>query len=165
MGGPNIFEPEFGDDWEGHGFFRRWARVGYNANAEKLGATLMELPPGTTPAPYHLHYANEEMLIVVVGTPSVRTPTGWRELAPGDVVAFPVGPEGAHQVSNFSDETARLLMVSTMNGPDVLQYPDSGKTAAKANPPGRGAPVVWESHFSDAAVDYWEGEEPPSSPA
>jgi uncharacterized cupin superfamily protein len=162
---PNIFEPEFGDDWEGHGFFRRYARIAADLNAERLGATLMEMPAGTTPVPYHLHYGNEEMLIVVAGTPSVRTPAGWRELAPGDVVSFRAGPEGAHQVSNFSDEAARVLMISTRSDPDVLQYPDSGKTAAKAGPTGPNDPGLWESHFSDAAVDYWEGEEPPSSDA
>jgi uncharacterized cupin superfamily protein len=78
------------------------------------------------------------------------------------VVSFRAGPEGAHQVSNFSDEVARVLMVSTMNEVDVLKYPDAGKTAARVKP--AVGDLVWESHFEDAAVEYWEGEEPPSGP-
>lgn len=162
MAGPNIFEPEFGEDWEGHGFFRRVARLGPDSGGEQLGASLIELPPGTTPTPYHLHYGNEEMLICIAGTPSLRTPAGWRELNPGDVVSFRAGPEGAHQVSNFSDEVARVLMVSTMNEVDVLKYPDAGKTAARVKP--AQGDLLFESHFDDAAVGYWEGEEPPSRP-
>jgi uncharacterized cupin superfamily protein len=44
----------------------------------------------------------------------------------GDVVGFPRGPEGGHQIRNESDELARVLIVSTNADPDVAEY-DSGK--------------------------------------
>src|SRR5215210_7250261 len=125
---PNIHEPEFEPDAEvGGGFFQRRARLGRLAGAEHLGASLFALPPGTAPFPYHAHLGNEEMLIVLRGRPSLRTPDGWRELDEGEVVAFPRAEQGAHQVANFADAAARVLIVSEMNGPDVLHYPDSGK--------------------------------------
>ena len=48
--------------------------------------------------PYHFHHGMEEWLLVVDGTPTLRTPDGERELRRGDVVCFPPGPDGAHQV-------------------------------------------------------------------
>lgn len=35
------------------------------------------------------------MLVVVAGTPTLRAPEGERELATGDCVLFPDGPDGA----------------------------------------------------------------------
>jgi uncharacterized cupin superfamily protein len=82
-----------------------------------LGATLYELPPQQGIAPYHYEYGNEEWLIVLTGRPSLRYPGGEEELAPGDVVCFPAGPEGGHKVSNQSGETVRVLMMSTQHEP------------------------------------------------
>ena len=52
------------------------------------------------------------------------------------MVAFKVGPEGAHQVMNRGEEPARVLVVSEMNAPEVSVYPDSGKILAGTRPPG-----------------------------
>ena len=63
------------------------------------------------------------------GNPSVRDPDGTQELQPDDVVFFPRGPAGAHQVRNDSFETARVLMWSTVVHPTATVYPDSDKIA------------------------------------
>jgi uncharacterized cupin superfamily protein len=162
---PNVHEPEFEPDAEpGAGFFHRRARLGREAGGERLGASLFELPPGTAPFPYHGHFGNEEMLVVLQGRPSLRTPEGWRELDDGEVVAFPRGERGAHQVANFGEEPARVLIVSEMNGPDVLLYPDSNKVGAREGPPGGAAKGFWKNFRSEDAVDYWAGERPPEPP-
>jgi uncharacterized cupin superfamily protein len=54
---------------------------------------------------------------------------GDRELAEGDVVPFPRGPDGGHQIRNDGDSTARVLIVSTNADPDVAEYPETGKVA------------------------------------
>jgi uncharacterized cupin superfamily protein len=162
---PNVYEAEFEPDAEpGAGFFHRRARVGRAAGAERLGASLFELPSGTAPFPYHVHYANEELLIVLRGRPSVRTPEGWRELDDGEVVAFPRGEHGAHQVANFAEAPARVLIVSEMNGPDVVRYPDSNKVAAREGAPGGADPGFGGSFRSADAADYWDDERPPRPP-
>ena len=51
----------------------------------------------------------------VAGRPSLRTPDSERELETGEVVAFPVGERGAHQVVNRTSEPAKVLLVSEMN--------------------------------------------------
>jgi uncharacterized cupin superfamily protein len=76
------------------------------------------------------------MLIVLAGRPSLRTPSGWRELPAGEVVAFPVGEQGAHQIVNRGDEPVRALVVTTMIAPEVNLYPDRGKLQAATRAPG-----------------------------
>jgi uncharacterized cupin superfamily protein len=162
---PNVFEPDFdpADDNDRPGFVGRRARVGRQAGASRLGASVYELPPGQALCPYHWQAGNEEMIIVLSGRPSIRTPVGWRQLDPGELVPFPRGPEGAHQVANRSDQESRVLMLSELNGPEVIVYPDSKKTGVLSRPPG--APpsegdVDAVFQFGDE-VDYWQGEQPP----
>lgn len=69
-----------------------------------LGIRLYELPPGQTQVLYDFHHGNEEAVVVLRGQPTVRTPAGERELEPGEVVFFPSGPDGAHQLFNAGDE-------------------------------------------------------------
>ena len=64
-----------------------------------LGATVYELPPDGYVV-YHFHHGSEELLIVLRGRPTLRTPDGERQLDEGDVVYFPTGPEGAHGLTN-----------------------------------------------------------------
>lgn len=165
MSGPNVYEPSFEPDREQGGFLRRRSFVGRDAGATHLGASLLELPPGRTAFPYHLHHGNEELLVVIAGQPTLRTPEGSRELEPGEVVAFARGEGGAHQVSNFSDEAVRFLIVSEMRAPDFVEYPDSGKFAARENPPGPGEPGRWLIGRVEEAVEYTDGEKPPDGPA
>jgi uncharacterized cupin superfamily protein len=164
MARANVFNPDFDADDDRDGWVRHRAAVGRQAGAQALGASVHELPPGGTAYPYHFHYANEELMIVLSGTPSLRTPAGWEELGEGDVVAHPAGPEGAHQVTNRSSEPVRFLMISEMKGPEVVVYPDSGKVGARSDAPGPNkTSELWKVFRADHAVDYFEDESPPSS--
>src|SRR5437764_11484835 len=95
-------------DWGGVGA-RRLAR----APGSSLGGSAWELQPGSSQFVYHFHWGSEELLIVLRGTPTVRMQDGDHELVEGDVLSFPRGPDGAHQVRNDGDEAARVLIVST----------------------------------------------------
>src|SRR3954465_14008289 len=97
---PNVFSPDFDSDQDRPGFTYRRAKLAQQAGAQSLGVSLYEIPPGRATFPYTAHPANEELLIAPGGTPSLRMPEGWGELENGEVVAFPVGDEGAHQVAN-----------------------------------------------------------------
>jgi uncharacterized cupin superfamily protein len=152
----NLFDGELDEARDRPGFSWRRAAVGRKLGAEKIGASLYELQPGERTFPYHYEYGNEEWLVVVGGRPTLRAPDGEHELRPGDVVCFPEGPEGAHQVRNDTDEPIRVLIASTKRQPDAAVYPDSGKMG------------VWSGN-EDAdpgrlfrigdAVDYWDGED------
>jgi uncharacterized cupin superfamily protein len=144
---PNVFSPE----WEqGTPPGLRGVRVAHEAGARELGVTLYELAPHAAVAPYHVHHANEELMVVLSGRPRLRTPEGERELEPGAVIAFPRGPDGAHQVTNPGDEPVRVLLVSTMNFPDIAEYPDTGALLAMTTPgAGRAFPADGERPVFD----------------
>ena len=157
----NLFEPTFEESTEQVGFTRRRALLGRQAGARDLGASLFELDPGSAQFPLHYHLGNEELLIVISGRPSLRTLDGDRELEEGEVVAFPRGEAGAHQVVNRSPEPVRILIVSEMNSPEVVVRPESGKLSAFGRPPGGRGEGMHDVFFRRDAVDFWEGEEPP----
>jgi uncharacterized cupin superfamily protein len=152
----NIFQtPCEHKDGTPEGFRAGRAFVGWEAGARHLGASVYELPPGQALNPYHWHVVEEEILFVLDGSPSVRTPEGWVELGRGDVLVFPPGEEGAHQVANRSADPARVLMVSNARQSEICFYPDSGKVGVY---PRRGEGALYAC--ADA-VDYYDGETPP----
>jgi uncharacterized cupin superfamily protein len=117
----------YGDDWDREEAGFRVTAVGDRVGAGLVAANLYEVAPGETTWPYHFHHADEELLIVLSGCVSVRTPEGERELEPGDVVLFPPGPQGAHEERNTGSETARFLVVSTRPRLEVTEEPESGR--------------------------------------
>ena len=125
----NVFDPSWEHVSEAP-FLLRAARVGAQAGSARLGASLYELGPGAAASPYHAHHSNEELLVVLSGRPMLRAPGGERQLARGEVVAFPAGPDGTHRVENHDPEPARVLILSTMRFPDLVEHPDSGRLLA-----------------------------------
>jgi uncharacterized cupin superfamily protein len=148
----------YGDEWDGgedrEGWRMKEASARERIGAELIGGSLYELEPGDRLWPYHAHHSNEEWLLVVRGTPTLRTPEGEHDLSEGDVVAFLRGKDGAHQVSNRTDAPIRVLMLSTLVMPDIVEYPDSGKVDAR----GVGGARIFLSR-PGPTVGYWDGED------
>jgi uncharacterized cupin superfamily protein len=119
--------------------------------ARHLAGSLYEIGPGRKGFPYHWEAAKEEWLIVLEGTPTVRTPDGERELRAGDLVCFPTGPEGAHQILNRSEERVRFIWLSNATEPNVVFYPDSRKIGVRTG-------ELRFNFVEDDAVPYWTGE-------
>jgi uncharacterized cupin superfamily protein len=161
-GVPNIDEPMFDEPREQPGFRCTRARLGRQAGAERLGLSLWELPPGQAAYPYHHHLTEEELIVVLRGRPSLRTPEGWRDLGEGEVVAFLRGADGGHQLVNRGEQTVSFLSFSTNGEPDIVIYPDSGKLGAFERAIDGGG--LRRLFRIDDAVDYYDGEQPPSLP-
>lgn len=136
---PNVFADEWDVEQSEPGFGWKRMRLAERLGGEKLGASVYELPPGERAFPYHVHHANEELLIVLDGEVTVRREGGEEVLRPGDAALFPAGRDGAHQAINRSERPVRFLMVSTMIHPEVLEYPDSKKVGLMVGArPGKG---------------------------
>jgi uncharacterized cupin superfamily protein len=117
---PNIYEGEFLLEREEMGV--RGRPVARPAGARELGATVYELAPGASGFNLHAHYGNEEMFVVLQGTPTLRRLTDEEQLGIGDVIACPRGRDGMHSIANRSQEPALVLAISTANSPDVVLY-------------------------------------------
>jgi uncharacterized cupin superfamily protein len=151
----------FADDWdEGFPPVPGWTFKSRRLvpGRSSLGMSLYELPPGQRQPLYHYHHGNEELVLVLRGTPTVRTPEGERELRPGDAVHFPIGPEGAHQLINHSDEPALYVIAASHVFPEVVEYPDSGKIAATSRVESQRGGRLWTIHRLDDSVDYFDFE-------
>jgi uncharacterized cupin superfamily protein len=151
----NVFSAEVQwDDDDPAGYNAGASRFGGEIGGSMLGATIYELPPGQSNCPYHYEYGNEEWLTVLRGRLTVRHPGGEEELEAGDTVAFVNGPDGAHKLTNRSDEPVRVLMFSTQIEPSAAVYPDSDKIGLW---PGDDRDKIMVNR-ADANVGYWEGE-------
>jgi uncharacterized cupin superfamily protein len=139
-----------GDEPPGYELTRA-ARVGKAIGAKRLGLSIYDLPAGQAICPYHFEWTDEEWLIVVAGTPTLRTPEGERVLAPGDTVCFPEGPDGAHHIRNDAEGIARVALLSTKNDVSIAEYPDSDKVGVWA---GETRYMLRRSEH----LEYWDGE-------
>lgn len=147
---PNVLGDDWDetDDWSGGGAkSKRLVERG-----PLLGASLYELGPGKSVV-YHFHHGSEELLIVLRGRPTLRTHEGERQLKEGEVVHFPLGPDGAHGLRNDTDEVTRHVVAGIRVSPEVAEYPDLGKITAQARTESQTGERLFVIHDLD-------GEEP-----
>ena len=129
------------DDWSGGGAKSK-RLVG---RGPVLGASVYELGPGNF-AVYHYHHGAEELLVVLRGRPTLRTPDGERVLAEGEAVHFPTGPDGAHAVRNDTDEPVRFIVAGTRVSPEVVEYPDLKQITVQAPQASQTGERLWLIH-------------------
>ena len=140
----NVFGDEWGEqqeDWSGGGGkSKRLVERG-----PLLGASVYELGPGNFTV-YHFHHGSEELLIVLRGRPTLRTPEGERQLAEGEAVHFPIGPRGAHALRNDTDEAVRFVVAGIRVSPEVVEYPDQHQITAQAPTASQTGERLWFIH-------------------
>ena len=126
-----------------------------------LGAMFVTVEPGKRAFPFHNHLGNDEMFVILEGEGTYRFGPESFPVKAGDVCAAPRGgPDTAHQLINSGSGPLRYLGISTMNDPDIAEYPDSGKFAALGIAPGTS---FFEAHIKhigkrEDALGYWDGE-------
>lgn len=113
---------------------------------------IYEVPPGKSAFPYHFHHKNEETFYILSGRGILKTPEGEKTVCAGDLLFFPVGPEGAHKLTNVSDsENLVYIDFDVVHDVDIAEYPDSGKIGIW----GKGINRVYRT---DENVGYYDGE-------
>jgi uncharacterized cupin superfamily protein len=146
----NLFEAETkADEGDPPGYQVPFLRFGPSIGASALGMTIYDLAPGNSICPYHYEMPEEEWLFVITGRPTLRVPDREHELEPGDVVCFRSGPDGAHKVTNRTDEPVRVAMLGTRAEAGYSVYPDSDKVNVFP---------LRKIYRIETAVDYWDRE-------
>lgn len=130
------------------------------AGARSIGANVTRVPPGKAAFPFHHHRANEEHFFVLSGTGTLRAGDETHEIKKYDyIVNLPGGPEEAHQLINTGTEELVYLAISTAILPEVVGYPDSGKTGVRLSVgQDEGARFLLEDATRNV-VGYWDGED------
>lgn len=159
----NLDEVQFETQKDGEAFEAMFGPIASRLSAKKLGYRITILPPGKKAWPFHAHYANEEMFFILEGRGRLRYGDCEFPIRAGDFIAAPAGGiESAHQIVNDSEVDLKYLCVSTKEGLDVMEYPDSNKFGVLAAAPPDGAKEKRTFAFfgyKSATVGYWEGEE------
>lgn len=131
-------------------------RLATDTAAQKLGASVDIVAPGKMSCPYHFHYAQEEMFVVLEGEGTLRVAGERLPVRAGDVVFIPPGPAYPHQFINTSDAPLKYLSISTRESPEFVEYPDSGKHASIVRKPD-GSRINFLQR-TESSLDYWDGE-------
>jgi uncharacterized cupin superfamily protein len=137
------------------------ADIGRKIGARKLGYNLTVLDAGKAAFPAHAHRINEEMFFVLEGEGEVRIGEERYPVRAGDFIAHPPGgPESAHQLRNTGTGPLKVLSVSTFEPVDVIDYPDSDKTAYGVLTIGPdGQPALKRGITrNQGQPGYWDGE-------
>ncbi len=113
----------------GPGWFESFdGYVGKMLQLTRLGCAYTEVAPGKTACPYHVHHAEDEMLVILAGEGTYRFGGRTYAVKGGDVLGAPIGgADYAHQLINTGTENLRYLVISSKADIDVCEYPDSGK--------------------------------------
>lgn len=125
-------------------------RLSKMSDAKQLIFDIRHLDPGKYSFPYHFHQNSEELMYLISGEMTVRTPGGLEIIRQGELVFFELGETSAHQFYNHSDAPCVYLDIRTNMGMDVTEYPDSGKV--NIFPFG----LIFEK---DTQTNYCKGEE------
>jgi len=141
---------------EGSSFGGVRQRVGSAIGAKKLGYSFFTVPPGKAAFPFHVHSTNEEMIYILEGEGILRLGKDEVRVSSGTFIAFPPRPDHPHQLVNTSNRDLRYLCVSTMEFPEIAEYPDSNKIGAYVtSAPEGGFRALYRK---EASVPYYDGE-------
>ena len=155
----NIDDVPLLDRGNGKTFAVKWGRVSPMLGVNGLGCAVHVVPPGKRAFPFHRHHVADELFFIISGAGEYRYGDEMLALKAGDLVGAPVGGR-PHQIINTGTDDLRYLGISTMDGADVVDYPDSGKIAVAAgvkNADFKTATYVGVGRLQKA--DYFDGED------
>ena len=156
----NLAEAETQSGGSGAHFSYAVSALAQPLGARRIGANVTRVPPGRAAFPFHHHHGNEEHFFVLSGSGVLRVGDEVHAVKPQDyIVNLPGGPESAHQLINTGAEDLVFLAVSTLEVPEVVGYPDTGKTGVRASSLEDDAARFLIQESAKNTVEYWEGED------
>src|SRR2546425_643363 len=114
--------------------------------ADSRPPTEDELEPVEEPPVTELEREERRLERLRLVTSQWPVPAGERLLAEGEVVHFPVGPDGAHGFRNDSDQAACFVVAGIRVSPEVAEYPDVNKITAQARTGSLTGERLWLIH-------------------
>ena len=104
---------------------RRKQAIGDAGGLTQFGAHIITLPPNSWSSQRHWHSAEDELVMILDGHPTLIDDSGETPLKPGDITAHPAGDGNGHHMKNESDKDVRFLVIGTKHPEkDHVYYPD-----------------------------------------
>ena len=113
-----IYPPAFAETVAG----RAVQRLGAAGGLTQFGVNIVTLAPGAASSMRHWHENEDEFILVLQGTCTLRHDAGETDLRQGDCAAFPAGDPDGHCVVNRTDAPARFLVVGSRAQHEVVHY-------------------------------------------
>ena len=156
----NVADAETHTETSGEYFGYSMTELASALGAKAIGANLTRVPPGKAAFPFHHHYGNEEHFFVISGSGVLRTNDDTHDIRENDyIVNLPGVPDLAHQLINTGREELVYLAISTRIVPEVVGYPDSGKTGVRPDSLDEESSRFLVSGSSRGTVGYWDNED------
>ncbi|WMJ77301.1 MULTISPECIES: cupin domain-containing protein [unclassified Sedimentibacter] len=142
---------KFKNEHEPYAYSKR--EVACRKDFEQCCVAVYEIPPKKSNYPLHYHTANTEVFYIIQGKGVLVTTDGKKAIKQGDFIVCPPTEKSAHKIINTSEnEILKYIDFDTINSPDTIYYPDSGKVGIVIHNK--------SSNFYRIAeeVDYYDGE-------
>ncbi len=89
-----------------------------------FGVNLVTLPAGTWSSQRHWHSAEDELIYILQGQPTLVTDEGEKPLKPGMCAGFVAGAANGHHLVNNTNDVVIYLEVGSRRDDDDVDYPD-----------------------------------------
>lgn len=104
---------------------RHRVSVGDAGGLTQFGAYIITLPPEEWSSQRHWHSAEDELVLILEGNPTLIDDDGETELKAGDFTAHPAGDPNGHHMINRTDKDVKYLIIGTRSPEtDSGHYPD-----------------------------------------
>lgn len=107
--------------------------LGDQGGLTQFGVHLERLPPGSASSFRHWHEAEDELVLVLSGQPTLIEDDETL-LQPGDMACWPAGLAVGHCLQNRTAEEAVYLTIGTRHIRDVIHYPNHDLITRKDGP-------------------------------
>ena len=115
------YPPEFDEPCKS----RRVERLSSAGGLTQFGAYHTTLPPGCWASQRHMHSAEDELVYILSGHPTLIDNDGETALSPGDCCAHRAGDGNAYHLINRTEQDVTYLVVgAALPESDHCQYPD-----------------------------------------
>lgn len=110
---------------------RRKRKLGEYFGLTHFGANLTHLSPGAVSALLHSHSRQEELILVLEGSPTLVLDEAEYILHPGDCYGFQAGTGVPHQLMNRSEEDVTYVEIGDRIEGDEVEYPNDDLKATQ----------------------------------
>ena len=149
-----VFEPFSIEQvpWEefsrGQRFGMRYQDLSSFGGGKQISISNEVLPPGRQANQLHYHMLEEEHVLVLEGSLTLRLGEKSYVLLPGHYVCFPAGQTVGHALYNQTPRACRYLVIGNPQPNEVAVFPETGRVEVK---------LMSEGYRASETLGYWEG--------
>ena len=123
--------------WEtfsrGERFDMRFQHLSSFGGGTQISVSMEVLPPGrqASASQAHFHMLEEEHVLVLEGSLTLRLGESSYDMPAGRYVCFPAGQRAGHALISRTDHSCRYLVFGNPQPHDVAVFPDTGRVGVK----------------------------------